>query len=678
MSAKRRFAQALVDALRPDARVSIASWATQERWLPPDTPEPGQWRNTRTPYLIDIMNTMSPGTGYTEGWVKKGHQLGGSAAGENFIGHAICTAAGSMLVVFPTLDDAKQWEMTRFEAMRRSSKVLRQRVRPPSEKGADNTKLRKKYPGGVMRLVSANRVGALKSSTIRYIKLEEPDEFPAGIGNQGDPITLARKRGSNFGRKFRLYADGTPTVEGSSAIDNGYKTGDQRKYHLCCPDCGHGQPLVWSQFKWVDGDPETVKYACIDCGALNTEATWKGKNWGRQEHWTEAECKAAGVAYWEATAVGRPGIASWHLPALIAPIGWRPWPGLVQEWLDAQGDEEKLKAFKNTVLGECYADSVRTEVGADALQQRAERYDLMTCPMGGLIATAGVDVQDNRLAVVIRAFGRGQESWGVWHGEIYGSPAAPETWGKLRDLLSAPIKHESGQIMRVEIAAIDTGGHHAEDVYAFCREAQLRGKHWFAIKGAASYDAPKIGKPKKIDFTWRGQPVPGGVELRMIGTQSIKNLIASRLDFVKPGGGHYHFPIGFQADYYKQLRGEKRQWKRDARGKKFLVWVKTGQRNEAWDCEVYAYAALLYGIAGSHEETVWRNREKIFGKVIQADMFDGTVQTPAPAPEADTQPDLADQTPAEQDRVTALIAARRGVAKKLPRPRKGFVNNWNR
>lgn len=37
----------------------------------------------------------------------KGHQLGGSSAGENFIGGSICTAAGSMLVVFLTLDDAK-------------------------------------------------------------------------------------------------------------------------------------------------------------------------------------------------------------------------------------------------------------------------------------------------------------------------------------------------------------------------------------------------------------------------------------------------------------------------------------------------------------------------------------------------------------------------------------------
>ena len=142
----------------------------------------------------------------------------------------------------------------------------------------------------------------------------------------------------------------------------------------------------------------------------------------------------------------------------------------------------------------------RTVASSDGAATKAT---WLTCPPGGLICTAGVDTQDNRLAVVIRAWGRGEESWGVWHGEIYGNPSAPETWAKLRDLLEAPIQHASGQVMRVDAAAIDAGGHHGEDVYAFCRDAQLRGKHWFAIRGAKSYDAPKLSRPKKIEFTMR-------------------------------------------------------------------------------------------------------------------------------------------------------------------------------
>lgn len=96
--------------------------------------------------------------------------------------------------------------------------------------------------------------------------------------------------------------------------------------------------------------------------------------------------------------------------------------------------------------------------------------------------------------------------------------------------------------MRVDAAFIDAGGHRGEDVYAFCRDSQMRGKHWCAIRGAKSYDAPKLGRPKNVTFTWRGKPVEGGGEVRWLGTQAIKNLIDGRLKLNKPGGGFYHFP----------------------------------------------------------------------------------------------------------------------------------------
>jgi phage terminase large subunit GpA-like protein len=657
----------IADALRPDAQVWVDEWAEANRVLPADTPEPGPYRNVRTPYLIDIQRTMSPGSPYREGWWMKPHQIGGSVSGENMIGTWICAAAGSILVVFPTLDDGKQWELTRFEPMRVNTRALRRRIRAADTKGSDNTKLRKKYPGGVMRLVGANRVGALKSSTVRYVKFEECDEYVVDLEGQGGVIELAMARTSNFGRRAKIYGDSTPTIDGRSAIQRNVKRGDQRKWHLHCPDCGHPQFMEWRQLKWLDADPDSARYACLECGVLNGEHAWKARNYApRAPGMTEAQAAAAGLAHWKPTAVGEPGVASWcGTPALMAPIGWRPWPMLVREWLAAQGDDEKLKFFVNTMLGECYADQVRTEIGAEQLQQRAENYALMTAPQGALVAVAGVDTQDNRLAVVIRAYGRGEESWGIFHGEIYGTPSSPETWVKLRELLEAPIRHASGQIIRVDAAAIDSGGHHTEDVYAFCRDAQLRGRHWFAIKGGKSYDTPKLGKPRTVEFTWRGKPVPGGVTLRLIGTQAIKNLLDGRLRLERPGGGYLHFPLGFEADYYRQLRSERREWRRDMQGHKALWWVAGKERNEAWDCEVYAYAALLYAISGRHADTVWRTREKVLGAVPQPDMFDpasaAAVQTSAPAAEAADDP----------GRTPARLA---------PPPRRsrraGFITRW--
>ena len=51
---------------------------------------------------------------------------------------------------------------------------------------------------------------------------------------------------------------------------------------------------------------------------------------------------------------------------------------------------------------------------------------------------AGVDTQDNRLAYVIRAYGRHEESWGIAHGEIYGDTSKPEVWAKLAERLDEP------------------------------------------------------------------------------------------------------------------------------------------------------------------------------------------------------------------------------------------------
>lgn len=691
--AVRAFLRAIGEGVTPDAKVWTDEWSEDNRILPADTPEPGPFRNARTPYLIDIQRTMSPGSSWREGWWMKPHQVGGSVTGENLIGSWICNAAGSILVVFPTLDDGDQWEQARFEPMRKGTRELRKRIRPPGEKGSGNTRRRKRFPGGVMRLIGANRTGGMKSSTIRYIKFEEPDEYARATGNQGSLINIIKARTSNFGRKAKIFGDGTPTVEGASNIADEVARGDQRRWFMHCPDCGHAQTLVWEQLRWVDGDPDSARYVCKECGGLNDEATWKGANYRpRPRGMDEAQARASGRAYWEATATGEPGVASWvGFNALGAPLGWRPWPALVREWIAAQGDAERLQVFFNNNLALPFADRLSSAVNAERLQERAEAYELMTLPYGGLVVTAGVDTQDNRLAVVFRGWGRGEQSWGIWHSEIHGDPSAPETWAKLRELLEAPIRHESGQIIRVDAAAIDAGGHHGEDVYAFCKDAQLRGRHWFAIRGAKAYDAPKLGRPKKIEFNWRGQPVPGGAELRWVGTQAIKTVIDGRLRLGQPGGGFYHFPRGFQPDYYQQLRAEKRVWRKDQRGNKALWWeCPRGVRNEAWDCEVYAYAAFLYVMSGRHADAVWDGREKAYGRVRQLDLLDDGAPKPQPSAQVQASaqheaPSAVDEQAGQPAQASLIEDVRPAALQPLPpakrpppppRPKRGFGQRW--
>lgn len=688
--------------LRPDAQVWVDQWAEDNRVLPPDTPEPGKYRNSRTPYLIDIQRTMSPASPYVEGWWQKPVQVGGSVSGENMIATWICAAAGSIIVVFPGLEDAKKWELARFEPMRANTRELRRRIRPSEEKGSDNTKLRKKYPGGVMNLVTANK--PLKSTTARYVKFEEPDEYVADVAGQGSLIDQARARVKNFGRRRKIFGDGTPTLTGQSAICAEAARGDQRHWRLFCPDCKHPQRLVWSRVKpMIDGDPASVRYACEACGAYHDEQTWKVGNYSpRPQGISEEEACAAGLAHWVKTAQGEPGIASWTgFNALGAPLGWRPWPELWVEWQAAQGDAAKLKVFYNNILAEPYTDTIAATIGADVLQKRAEKYELMTCPAGGLLCCASVDTQDNRLEVLIRCWGRGEESWGTWYGQIWGDPALPQVWKDLATLLETPIRHENGQAMQVDAAFIDAGGHHGEQVYAFCRDAQLRGKQWHAIRGAKDYYAPRLGKPRKIDFTWRGSEVPGGAVLRFVGTQSIKNLIDGRFKLTyKPGeanGGYYHYPLGFPEGFYKGLRVEKREWRRDNKGRKELWWI-NASGNEPWDLEVYNYAAYLFCMQGKHADSFWALREKIYGRNTQLALLDDgasvmVVKQPAPVsldpatePEEDeevaAQPEAPEPVKSDDSWTLPTIdMSGRGSVQAVQgaterRPRTGYVHGW--
>ena len=105
MGATDEFLRAIGEAILPDSKQSISDWAQDNRILPPDSPEPGAWRNSRTPYLVGIMDALSPSSKYREVYLKKGHQLGGSALGENFIGHSITSAAGNILAVFATVEE---------------------------------------------------------------------------------------------------------------------------------------------------------------------------------------------------------------------------------------------------------------------------------------------------------------------------------------------------------------------------------------------------------------------------------------------------------------------------------------------------------------------------------------------------------------------------------------------
>ncbi len=608
MGARDDFIRSIMEAIRPDERISIADWAEKYRILPPDSPEPGKWRNSRTPYLVGIMDALSPDSGFSEVYLKKGVQLGGSALGENFIGHSVTCAAGNILGVFATLDDAKKWELSRFEPMRESTAELSRRIPDSNIKGADNTKGRKKFPGGFMQLVGANRPGGLKSTTMRYVLLEEMDEYQSDIGNQGSPGELARNRTSNFGRKARIYGNSTPTIEGISPIDREFKRGNQCHYIVHCPDCGEGQYFKWPQMKWPKDQPEKTAYACEHCGALNVEAVWKTKGYIGAD--------------WEPSALGEAGVASFHLPSMYAPLGWRPWVDMAADFIAAQPDPVALKAFVNNQLAECWED-LTGQINSNEIAKRRETYLLRTIPKGCLALTMSVDVQGNRLEFQILGWGRKKSHWVIDYGVIDGDPAKDDVWTRLTALRERALVNSFGIPMRVQTCAIDSGGHHTHEVYQYARLYRHAGV--FALKGSSVSGKPVIGRPTTQDVNHRGRTIKGGVQLWIVGGDSGKSMLFNYLssdEEAVPSDRLIHFPADLPDEYFEQLTAEVY----DATKK---TWRKLpGRRNEVIDLFVYGFAAGFHPLLrmDTMREADWALLESAI-EPLNADLFNSGVPT---------------------------------------------------
>jgi phage terminase large subunit GpA-like protein len=199
-----------------------------------------------------------------------------------------------------------------------------------------------------------------------------------------------------------------------------------------------------------------------------------------------------------------------------------------------------------------------------------------------VVITAGVDVQGDRLEAEVIGWGVGQESWSLQYHVIHGDPAQNKVWEDLDKVLGQTIPRADGGTLSVLAACVDTGGHHTQKVYEFCKRREHA--RVYAIKGASTAGKPLVSKFSKANKL--------RVKLFTLGTDTAKQMIYSRLKIHQPGPGYCHFPADYPEEYFQQLTAERIQTK-FINGHPTRVWVMPkGKRNEALDCRVYGLAAL--------------------------------------------------------------------------------------
>ena len=579
-----------LDGLRPEQPLTVSEWADKHRRLSSKaSAEPGPWRTGRTPYLREPMDCLSSSSPVQRVVMMFAAQTGKTEAGSNWLGYVIDHAPGPMLCVQPTVEMAKRLSKQRLESMITDTPCLAAKIAPSRARDSGNTMFSKDFTGGIMLLTGANSSTGLRSAPCRYLFADEVDAYPSDVDGEGDPVALAERRTTTFARR-KILLTSTPTVKDFSRIEAEYLRSDQRRFYVPCPSCGGMQWLQWPRLKWDAKRPGDVRYQCEHCSE-------------RFEENHKPAMLAAGE--WRATAPSDGRTAGFQLSGLYSPLGWCSWEQLVDDFLRAKSDAPALKAFVNTRLAETWEEDYAAAVSADGLMTKRLAYESGTCPDGVVLLTCGVDVQDNRLAVSVWGWGEGETGWLIWHQELMGDPTQTEVWGQLDQVLVTEWATTAGKALKVSQVAVDSGGHCTHEVYRYVRD-RVR-QNVVAIKGSSRRNSPAVGKGTKVDVSYQGRVLKRGVTLYQLGTDTIKTTLFGRLRHNEAGGvGTLHFGMAADEDYFKQLTSE-RQALRYHRGFPIREWVKkAGDRNEALDCVVYAYAAMLLFSRRMNRATMWQ------------------------------------------------------------------------
>lgn len=556
--------------LQPPPDLTPSQWAERHVRIPSGNAVPGMIRFDNAPYQREPLDMLiNPECErITLMWAAQVGKTQLALCGQ---GYHIAVRPASQLMMQPSETDLLMWLNTKFQPMVDANRALQERLAKPRGRDGVNNSAMKSYPGGFLMFAWSGSPKTMRGRSAPIIVVDEVDGYE--VTAEGHPVSLIWQRAATFGDQKKLLEISTPTLKGASYIEGAFEAGDQRRFFVPCPDCGEYQVLRWDNVTWQGkGDeqaeqfPETARYTCAHCGSL----------------WDDGMRKAAiRAGRWQA---GKPfrGHASYHLSETYSTF--RRLRDIVRSYLDkkAAGD---LQTFVNVSLAETWEEAGE-KADSEALMKRIEPF-AAPVPMGGLVLTAGVDMQLDRLEVEIVAWGIAEESWSVNYQVLWGDPLQGDVWEDLDDLLGSSWQHESGAQLPIAAACIDTGGTSGYTQAAYDWLKGKAGRRIFGIKGVAGWGRPIVGSPSRKRSGKRGRRI----DLFPVGVDEAKLVVMRRLAVEAPGPGYCHVPEGRGADWFRQITAEKLTM-RYVKGFPVREWHKTVERNEALDCRVYALAAL--------------------------------------------------------------------------------------
>lgn len=617
---------------QPPPQLSVWEWMDANMLLAGDSPEPGEYRSERTPFVRGPAECLSPSHPATSITWMKGSQVGATTLSKGWTGYRIDREPVSMIITLPSEGVAKEWSNQRLDDLVKTTPCLQGKILDARKRGSGNTTFWKRIvgTGAFLKITWSSSAAKLRSTPAGALLSDEVDGFMGDVEGEGDPLGLLNRRATNWGTRAKHFKISTPG-EAPSRIEREFREGDQRYYFVPCPHCGYRQVLWFGQLRWEKGKYGDVAFHCISCEQPIPERyktqMLAGGMWVATK--SDPELAKRGFAADDedwikliTAAMAEERTVSFHLSALYSPLGWYSWESVAKEWEKAQTDRALLKVFVNTVLGESWIDRGEApEWEGLYLRRRQDREPGSPAPMGVLFQMLGADVQGDRIEVERVGWGRELRSWSLDYKIFRGNTETDAPWLALEEYLKQEFPHEAGITQPIVALAVDTG-HFAPMVYKFARRhpspsveasgsriSQMR----TVILTKGGSDRNKLIEKVTNDDASKKR---GGLRLYWIGTHFAKQEFV--LDWLRKKplevdgkveypGGYCEFPNydpwifqGYCAESRVQREGGKTEWTRDP-----------SVRNEPLDCRLQArLAAALYG-ADRWKEADWLYLESL-------------------------------------------------------------------
>lgn len=554
--------------LTPPPKLRPSDWAEQKAKIPTGNAMAGPVRFRNAPYQrepLDMTDRHDVHT-ITLMW---GAQTGKTQVQLLSINYHIDHKPQNQIVMQPTETDLSTWLTTKFDPMIEAVPSLKRKIAPARGRDGINNKKMKQYIGGDLMFSWSGSPSTMRGRSATKIYCDEIDGYERS--KEGLQVNLVSERSNTFLDERLLFLTSTPTEKGLSQIETHYDEGDRRQWWVPCPDCGEHQVLVWEQVQWLKDDegnhlPETASYCCKYCGS-----SWDDSR----------RIQASRNGEWRPQ---RPfnGNVSYHLPSM-ASLFIRL-KDLVKDFI-LRKKQNDLQTFVNTKLAETWEEKGE-KIDESVLMSRVEQ-SFETLPISVGVLTIGVDIQTDRIECEVVGWSVNQESWSIEYLILPGDPTEDDVFEDLRGVINGRYKNEEGTELSISVGMIDSG-FLTKRVYEFCKSM---GGFIYPAKGMPGHSRPVVETNLQRKRRFR-KKAKSGIRPELIGVDEAKSIIYKRLSLPTPGPGYCHFPEDRDEEYFLQLTSEKIVT-RYKEGRPYRQWVQTRPRNEALDCRVYAYAAML-------------------------------------------------------------------------------------